>query len=248
MLWCCDRLLTTLNFKNDGIAAEDTDGNFVESMDTALEMLEPLMLYPNPTSRCTTISSNGMTTMSAKSIDFAERSQTIRSTVEKLIRHALAFICVASENDKQPLMTLCHRVMQTCIEFYEICCNTDTATEDDKRLKAEQVQYTLNNLDKLVNDCLLRLFYIVFAELNQNPVSKLRTMTELHIERNAVDQQIDKFDDILERLIQIGAFAVAYSQNAKGKLIQLIRRACPFMCSPLLYFINVINVQIINLT
>lgn len=107
--------------------------------------------------------------------------------------------------------------MQTCIEFQEICYVIEDATEEDKRMKAEHVQYALHNLDKLVNECLLRLFFIVFAELSQNPVAKLRSMKLSIVERNVIDHQIEKFDDILDRLIQIGAFAAAYSQNAKGK-------------------------------
>lgn len=204
MSWCCSRLLAVVNQKSDALAPEDAEGNFVESMDLALELIEPLTLYPS-------------TSTPPESIDFAETSRTIRATIEKLIRHALAFVCVVTESEKQPLMTLCHRVMQACIEFQEVCCVTEDASEDDKRLKAEHVQYTLHNLDKLVNDSLLRLFFIVFAELNQNPVAKLRAMKKSIIEQDAVEQQIDKFDDILDRLIQIGAFAVAYSHNAKGE-------------------------------
>lgn len=213
MIWCCDRLLAAVNCGNDGLSSEDGGGNFVESMDVALELLEPITLYsitsPEPTT-------NPPDAMTSNPIDYGEKSRTIRSTVEQLMRHALAFICVVPESDKQPLMTLCHKVMETCIEFEEICCVTDSSTEDDKRMKAEHVQYALHNLDKLVNDCLMRLFFIVFAELNQNPVAKLRTMKRSIDEQNALDAHIDKFDEISDRLTQIGAFAVAYSQNAKG--------------------------------
>lgn len=216
MIWCCDRLSNAVNSKYDGIPAEDADGNFVETMDTALELLAPLTMYPaasssGPTPTCPA----AMSGTPSKPIDFAEKSRMIRLNIEKLIRHALAFICVVPEYEKKPLMTLCHRVMLTSVEFQDICCIAKCATEDDKRMKAEHVQFALHNLDKLVSDCLLRLIFIVFAELNQNPVAKLRKMKEF--EQIEVDQQIDKFDDILDRLTQIGGFAVAYSQNAKGK-------------------------------
>lgn len=216
MIWCCDRLSVTVNTKYDGISSEDADGNFVETMDAALELLVPLTMYPvASTSGSNPIGPAAMTGTPSKPVDFAENSRLIRLNIEKLIRHALAFICVVPECEKNPLMTLCHRVMQTSVEFQEICCTAECATEDDKRMKAEHVQYALHNLDKLVSDCLLRLIFIVFAELNQNPVAKLRRMKDS--EQIEVDQQIDKFDDVLDRLIQIGGFAVAYSQNAKGK-------------------------------
>lgn len=216
MIWCCDRLSATVNCKNDQSSSEDGGDNFVESMDMALELLEPMTMYsitspepaPNPSDETCTIQS--------KSIDYADKSRTIRLTVEKLMRHALAFICVVPESDKQPLMTLCHKVMETCIQFEEICCVTECTTDDDKRMKAEHVQYALHSLDKLVNECLMRLFFIVFAELNQSPVAKLRTMNKSIDDQIAVDAHIEKFDVILDRLTQIGAFAVAYSPNAKG--------------------------------
>lgn len=211
MDFSCNRLLAAVNCHISGIFDEDSARTFVEFMDMALKLLQPLTLCPIKSATSTNIS------MSLDIMDFAEKGQKIRSTIEKLIPQALAFICVLPENDKQPLITLCHKVMLACIEFYDICCVIEYASEDDKRMKAENVQYSLHNLDRLVNDCLMRLSFVLFVELNENPIARLQFIRDSIIGQKALESQIDRFDNTLDRMIQIGTFAAAYSQNAKCK-------------------------------
>lgn len=142
-----------------------------------------------------------------------------------MIGQTLSFISIVPEADKIALTTLCHKVMKECIDFQEICIFDDPeicTTEKEKRLKAQLLQDALYNLDRLVNDCLLRVFFSLFSDLNQNPVEKMhkvKKQQDLTDDKTLMDKEIAKFDDILDKLILIGAFAIAYSLNAKGKLI-----------------------------
>lgn len=107
--------------------------------------------------------------------------------------------------------------MAECIEFQKICSSPESEhnmDDQDVRFKAQLVENTLYNLDKLMNNSLLRMVYNCFAEINQQPIKKLRKLNETsHSE--LIDDEIEKFDLILDRLMQIGLFATAYASKAK---------------------------------
>lgn len=210
LTWCFHCLLTIVYHEKDGTTCEDFDNTFVDLLNTAIELLSPLTLFPSSSENITTLESGASAELS-KTAEFVEKSQTIRLVIERLLRLALPFICIVPEDDKSSLMILCHKVMLSCIEFQEICCGAEHSPENDKRIKAENIKYALHNLDKLMNDSFLRLFLILCVELNQNPVARLRAMKESTVDQNTMDQQIDRFDDFMERLIQIGTFAMAHS-------------------------------------
>lgn len=203
MIWCCNRLSAAVKCDQNKTLSDGTGDNFVESMDMALELLEPLSMYPNTTT--------------SQSTDFSEKSPIIRSAIEQLICHTLAFVCVAAEQDKEPLTTLSHKLMQACMDFDKTCDPSKCTSEDEKRMKAVHVQYAIQNLNKLVNQCLLRLFFIVCTELNENPVAQLQSLKTSNAAQIELDGQVEKFDDTLDRMLQIGVFVMAYSQQAKGK-------------------------------
>lgn len=157
-------------------------------------------------------------------------SRKIRDSIEMLLGQVLVFTCVVSNSDKIALNTLCHRVMKVCIDFQMTCLNDDPDndetkfTEIDKRLKAQQLQNILHILDCLMNECFLRVFFTTFAECLENPLRKIQNLSKNALRDSNFDEMTEKFDETLDRLIQIGHFGSAYSTNAKGTNIELFKK------------------------
>lgn len=130
----------------------------------------------------------------------------------------MAFINVVKDDaDRASLKSLCQHVMKECIDFQNACTSEDksTNTENEKRLRAQQLQNALGNLDKLMNECLLRVFCTIFIDLKNNPIRKLRALQTANREDDKIQEEIENFDDVLDRVIQIGTFAIAYSCDPK---------------------------------
>lgn len=170
-------------------------------------------------------------------------SAKIRSIVELLIGQTITFANVIAPTGRIALNTLCQKVssyrrtdfametlfkpfsiwqvMRECIAFQEECSlsNPEKVTsEQDKQMAAQVLENALLNLDKLVNDMLLQTVYELFAKLNQNPIKMLRKMSPLEedeADQAIIDSEIDKFDNILDQLMQVGGFAVSYASTAK---------------------------------
>lgn len=114
--------------------------------------------------------------------------------------------------------------MNDCVAFQEECNlheSNENINEQDIRLKAQLLENSLYNLDRLMNHSLLRMVYVVFADLNQNPLANLRDMSKLP-ESTEIDDEIENFDLILDRMMQIGSFATAYASKAKCNIFVFI--------------------------
>lgn len=115
--------------------------------------------------------------------------------------------------------------MCECIAFQEECSLSKpdkNASKQDKRILAQVLENALFKLDKLVNDCLLRTVYILFAKLDQNPIRALRRLGPLENDepnQTVIGEEIEKFDIVLDQLIQVGSFAVSYASTAKRKCV-----------------------------
>lgn len=116
------------------------------------------------------------------------------------------------------------QVMRECIVFEEECSLNKTEksiTDQDKRVLAQVLENTLFKLDKLVNDTLLHTVYDLFSKLERNPIGALRELGPLgrdESDQNVIDAEIEKFDVVLDQLLQVGSFAVSYASTAKCKL------------------------------
>lgn len=145
--------------------------------------------------------------------------------VELLIGQTLVFIGIVTKNDKIALNAYCHLVMKECIEFQEMCLGYDSndkeinCSERDKRLQAQKLLNALYSLDRLMNECFLRVFYTTFSDRQSNPILNLKALRSggKLSDKQAQEEFLDRFDDILDRLIQIGIFAMAYTSNPKAK-------------------------------
>lgn len=115
--------------------------------------------------------------------------------------------------------------MKECIELQEMCLGYDSndqeinASERDKRLQAQKLLNALYSLDRLMNECFLRVFYTTFADFQLNPILQLHELRSgsSSSEKHVREQFNELFDDILDRLIQIGIFSTAYTSNPKAK-------------------------------
>lgn len=119
--------------------------------------------------------------------------------------------------------------MKDCIDFQECCFYDQTEsddddkkyTENDKRLRAQQLQNGLYSLDRLMNESFLRVFFSAFSDYLENPLKPIQLLEQNRCQSKSVllDEIIEKFDEILDQLIQIGNFGIAYSMNSKGNNI-----------------------------
>lgn len=153
-------------------------------------------------------------------------STNIRAIVDSLIGQALAFANVALAEDIKPLKAVCQKVLKECIDFQQDCSldrTIRTGDDQSRRLKAAGLENALYQLDKLVNDCLLRLVFDVFVELNAEPLTKLRSLVVNHkvtgseAEKLLIDAQVNSFDELSDKLQQIGVFAAAFASNQRGE-------------------------------
>lgn len=120
-------------------------------------------------------------------------------------------------------------MLRECIAFQEECLldisekEEKAASTQDKRILAQMLENTLFKLDKMVNDSLLRLVFDLFTKLDENPIGTLRVLSPLgndEADQNVIDEQIEKFDVVLDQLLQVGSFAVSYASTAKGECKQ----------------------------
>lgn len=138
-----------------------------------------------------------------------------------VISHALAFANVVEINDRNTITILCHNVLRDCISFEEECSIVAIADTQKRRLKVELLETSLIKLESVINECLLRLVLIVFVDISLNPIQKLRDFKEENIDLNQteIDDKTADFDLTLDRLMQIGLFAVIFSGDTKVKSI-----------------------------
>lgn len=156
-------------------------------------------------------------------------STNIRVIIDSLIGQALAFANVALPEDLKPLKAVCQKVLKECIDFQQECSLDQTVQigdEQSRRLRAAALENALYQLDNLVNDCLLRLVLDVFVELNENPLTKLRslvvkhTVTALEDDKLLIEAQANSFDELSDKLQQIGVIAAAFASNQRGNGLQ----------------------------
>ena len=146
------------------------------------------------------------------------KSTNIRSIIDQLLSSVLAFIQIAAPEDQLPLKSLCQKVLNECIEFEnEFSLSSKSTKMKQPSLRALALESALYSLELVVNSGLLHLVYEVFENLAEKPFDKLKLKgTEID------DEEVQEFDLIIDRLIQIGLFAVSFSkEDIKSKLLQL---------------------------
>lgn len=102
--------------------------------------------------------------------------------------------------------------------LYERQISADTDSKQSIQLQASSFETALYQLDTLINDSLLRLLLESFDELQDNPIVKLRTHFQKNADKATINEAIEKFDEITDRLLQIGMFGVAFSSDYRSGL------------------------------
>lgn len=215
ILWCLAKLAESTEEPQITVSDEqrtvfnmDTS-NFVVAMDNALDMVAPLTMFGDDKDN----TGNSLMDLGAMSIS------RIQAVVHTLIGHALTFANLAQPEDRIPLTTVCQSVLREYVKFEGIA-SISHHQEDDRsqsQIHATRLENALYQLDGLVNDSLLRLVYGVFVQMKANPLSALAEMVECGQNQEA-DEQIARFDEMADRLQQIGIFAAAFAPNQQGNL------------------------------
>lgn len=212
----CLKALTSNELKK--ITAPE-ERSYVELMDMALDQLSPYSTYKdeslNDLSKdCINVAENQAQAMFA--------SKQIRSIVDLVLSHTLAFANVALKQDKKALSALCQKVLRECMSFQDECAAGilpgAPLNDSNRKLKAISLENALYQLEDYINEALLRLVYTCFLDFKKFSIEKLRKIIQ---QRDADDPELDgliaDFDVNIDRTTQIGIFAIAFAPNVKSK-------------------------------
>lgn len=216
ILWCLARLKSTVKSANDhvhtGLGEQE---NFITLLDQALDILSSFVGLESTDKR--------VANKAEHRAEMMMDSREIREIVEQLLSHALSFSNIALDSDKNPITALSQNVLSIAMEFEEefSLSNPDKkSNESNQRMKALDLDNALCSLENYVNSALLRLAVEVFYVMDQDVIKGM-----LEIEDPAVlEQEIEKFDLLVDRLILIGRFAISFSRDDQ-KISSIIRSA-----------------------
>ncbi len=145
-------------------------------------------------------------------------SAKIRSVVDSLIGQVLAFVNVTLDDDKKPLTCMCQKVLRDSIAFEESCSLLkDNPDEQKRRLRAATLENSFYQLDRWINDSLLKLVFAVFVELKMDPIQKLIDICQNGSDQDEINRQVENIDALFEKIVQIGSFALSFSWDYKSK-------------------------------
>lgn len=202
ILWCLARLKSTVKSANDhvltGISEPD---NFLTLLDRTLDVLSGFGLDGDVSNRA------------ELRAELMMESREIKGTVEKLLSHSLAFANVALESDKNPITVLSQNVLKQAMDFEEefsLAQPGKKLNESDQRMKAIELESSLCSLESFVNNALLRLVFEVFHRSDRSIIEELEAVAD---DSAALEQKIEKFDLYIDRLIQIGHFAIWFCRD-----------------------------------
>ncbi|EDW83920.1 uncharacterized protein Dwil_GK13866 [Drosophila willistoni] len=206
ILWCIRRLFASLNeLMEDETTLDLEDLTFVELMDLALDQLESHREEMKP---------NGTYSILPVEANEKKDNYELSELASHIVRHALAFANVALEPDKRALTTLCETLLSECKAFRE---NVEDQTPEERKLEALNLERALYSLEGLLNEALLRL--VCLLDVEETSVKKLKQILGECNDNSTVDQLICDFDIKMDRIQQIGVFAIAFSQDVKTKTI-----------------------------
>ncbi|XP_053669890.1 serendipity locus protein alpha-like [Anopheles nili] len=202
IIWCLGRLKDVL--ENDGPYESVTDSNFVSYLDLALNLISPL----------TVASEEGCVEddYERKYDEVIVQSGRIRSVVEALISQTFGFCNVLPEEDRKLVTSFCQKVLKECLGLERESSEKDSS---NKKLRVSVLESAIYQLEIHVNECLLRLVYDTFGDTDGRILSELRAKMTSSVSEDEMDELTKPFDTFVERLMQIGLFAISYADNLK---------------------------------
>ncbi|KAH8417536.1 hypothetical protein KR222_001658 [Zaprionus bogoriensis] len=195
--WCLRRLQASLYLLAEqataiaGTAVKLDDLSFVELLDLALAKLQ---IFDEMVANDSIVS--------------LKQRDDLYIEVNHIVRHALAFANVALQSDKKALNAICETVLQECATFEG---HYDAHSPADRKLEALSLQRALYSLETYLNEALLRLIFASFLDMDMS-VGRLKEVL-LH-GNEAVD-----FDVTMDRIQQIGVFAIAFTADVKTRTV-----------------------------
>lgn len=203
ILWCLARLKSAVKSANDHVmSVGDQPENFITLLDSILNILTEFIDDNN----------KNVTNVADKKAELMMESRQVRGIIDQLLSHSLSFANIALASDKIPITTLSQSVLKVSIEFQEefsLSQPGKKSNASDQRMKAIELENALYNLENYINDALLRLVFQVFSDMDQNPIEKLRMQKD----PLALENDVEKFDLLIDRLIQIGHFSTWFSKD-----------------------------------
>ena len=214
--------------------SENENKSFIDCMDVVLDQLAPYSSYKDDTQAGINQSIVNVAENRAQAM---YASQQIRSLINMILSHTLSFANVALQQDKRALSALCQKLLRECIAFQEECSldlkSGVPLNASNRKLKAISLENALYHLEDFINEALLRLVYTCFLDFQKLSIERLRKVI---MEHDADDPELDEliadFDVNIDRITQIGIFAIAFAPNVKSKFIEkanvsnLIDRCC----------------------
>lgn len=213
ILWCLARLKSTTKSANDDVLTEIIEPeNFITILDRVLDSLSTFV----------DLDGDIIVNKAEQRAELMMESQDIRGAVEQLLSHALAFSSIALDSDKNPLTALSQNVLKVAMDFEEefsLAQPGKKSNVSSQRMKAIDLENSICSLENFVNEALLRLVYEVFHVMDGNAVADLIKVDD----SSSQESRIEKFDLLVDRLIQIGHFAISIGNDQK---ISSIIRSC----------------------
>ncbi|XP_058835934.1 serendipity locus protein alpha-like [Topomyia yanbarensis] len=209
IIWCVAKIKIVTE---DGKSAEresTTESNFVSFLDLALSLVGPLAVSFE----------DGLTNHAEQDADSMMESMKIRSVVEALITQTLSFGNVLQEEERAQLMLVCQKVLKECIALEKEAMfieGENRPNAQNRRLRASVLESAFFQLETQVNDCLLRLVFETFAELDRKLISKIRKLVTEKANEEEISGATTKFDETVDKMMQIGLFAISYADNYKA--------------------------------
>ncbi|XP_067004590.2 serendipity locus protein alpha [Anabrus simplex] len=196
--WCFSELNTVINAPRPSTKeeSEGCGGQFVHKMDLALEIL---------------------TSCSGKLPEVE-----LKSVIDDVLCHAMSIAQVAVASDCEVITASCQKVLRALEvlkkEYQNSCGNPSV-----RNLYVNGLADSLEGLEQRVNTALLRLVLEVFCDFNQ-PLNNLLNF----VSNNSIPEGIRQVQDLsemvavfdlqMDRIMQIGLFAMACSEDIKRVL------------------------------
>ncbi|XP_050093087.1 serendipity locus protein alpha-like [Anopheles aquasalis] len=203
IIWCLERLKTVL--ESEGPAESVTESNFVTYLDLALNLVCPL-----------TVASEEECSESEYDVKYRAvivESGRVRSVLEALISQTFGFCNVLPEEDRKRVMICCQKVLRECGALERAA--SDGTGSSDKKLFASVLEAAIYQLETLVNECLLRLVYDSFGDTDRRLLTELQRILASKPSEEDLEEHTKPFDQFVERLMQIGLFAISYADDLK---------------------------------
>lgn len=213
ILWCLARLKSTVKSANDHVLTGISEPeNFITLLDQALDICSMFVGLD---------ADGDVQNHAEQRAELMMESREMRGTVEQLLSHAMSFANIALDSDKIPITTLSQNVLKIAMDFedeFSLAQPGKKLNASSQRMKSIELENSLCSLENYVNNALLRLVYEVFHAMDKNIIEELGKVED----PSALEQEIEKFDLHVDRLIQIGHFAIWFSRD-DPKISSVIR-------------------------